>query len=72
LINVALEELEKDEVFVARILDVMAERCGDEADVAGLKICRARLRVIEEDGHARLAGNVVLPLVGLWMPVQLA
>jgi hypothetical protein len=43
-----------------------------EADVAGREIERAGLARRREHAHARLAFDVVLPLVGIRMPVQLA
>ena len=68
----ALEHLQEAQRRVAGVLDIMAHRVRDIADVAGLVIEGARLPRGCEHAHAALAFDVVLPFVGVGMPVQFA
>ena len=69
---VALEDLQEPQRRVAGVLDVVTHGEGDVADIVGLEIECARLAGRREHAHACLALDVVLPFVGIRMPVQLA
>ena len=72
LIDVALEHLQKFEVGIARVLDVVRQRLLDIANIARFEIHRTSAASRGEDGHSSLPAHEVLPLVGIWMPVQFA
>ena len=61
LVGVGLEHLEKDEVGVAGVFDVVAEGAGDIADIARDELVGPGAAVTAEHGHARIAFQVVLP-----------
>ena len=42
------------------------------ADIASLKIEGARIALRRKYRHARFAGDVKLPFIGIWMPMNLA
>jgi hypothetical protein len=69
---VGAEHLQERERLVSRVLHVVAHGEGDVADVAGLVVERAGLAGGGEHGHPSLARQVVLPFVGVRVPVQLA
>src|ERR1700722_19803353 len=68
----ALEDLQKAQGRRARIFHIVPHRERDEADVPAAEIEGTRLAVGREHPHAPLAAYVVLPFVGVRMPVQLA
>src|SRR5580704_2469122 len=70
LVFAGLEHLEKDQVGVASILDVMRIGNRDVSDIALFKVHRSGSGAGSENRHAALASNVVLPLVCVRMPVQ--
>src|SRR2546425_10415579 len=63
---VAFEDFEKAHRRGADILDIMAHGKGNETDIA-TKVEGARLTGSGEHAHARLALDVILPLVGVGM-----
>src|SRR5262249_601470 len=69
---VGLPQLEELQLRRARVLDVVAHVPWHEADVAGLVVEGARPGRGGEDRHPGLAGDVVLHLVGVRVPVDLA
>src|SRR6266700_4739621 len=69
---VAFEDFEEAHRRGAGILDIMAHGKGNETDIAGTKVEGARLTGSGEHAHARLALDVILPLVGVGVPMQLA
>src|SRR6266567_1426250 len=68
---ITLEDFEEAHRRVAGIFDVMAHGKGNETDIAGTKVEGARLTGRAEHAHARLALDVILPLVGVGVPMQL-
>src|SRR2546429_5734013 len=68
---ITLEDFEKAHRRVAGILDVMAHGKGNETDIAGAEVEGARLTRSAEHAHACLALDVILPLVGVGVPMQL-
>jgi hypothetical protein len=68
---ICFEHFQKDQVFVARVFHVMSKGLGHEADIARDEIRRARFRAIEEDRHAALPLDDVVPVVGVLVSVQL-
>src|SRR6202453_2239987 len=68
----ALEDLQKSQGRRAGVLDIMTHREGDIADVSAAEIERPRLTAGGEHAHAPLTADVILPFVGVGMPVQLA
>src|SRR6202789_325276 len=67
----ALEDLQKSQGRRAGVLDIMTHREGDIADVSAAEIERPRLTAGGEHAHAPLTADVILPFVGVGMPVQL-
>src|SRR6266446_10785911 len=65
-----LEHLEETQGRRAGVLHVMTHREGDVTDVASLIVERSCLTRGSKHAHARLAADVVLPFIGVWMPVQ--
>ncbi len=65
------EHLEVDHVLAAGVLDVVRQGLRHVADVARPEADRARVRVVLEQRHAGLAGDVILPFGDVGMPVQL-
>ena len=72
LIGIALEHLQKFQVGVARILHIMRQRLQHVAHISRLKIHGTSAASGGEHGHSSLSCNVVLPFVGVGMPVQFA
>src|SRR5262249_20924955 len=60
------------EVLAAGVLYVMPVALRHVADIAGGELLEAHAAVRSEHAHAGPAGDVVLPLVGVGMPMQLA
>src|SRR3984957_12188249 len=69
---VGLEHFEKDQIGIARILDVVTGNRWNVANIIGIEVHRASPRRGHEYSHSPLAREVKLPLGGIWMPVQLA
>jgi hypothetical protein len=67
----ALEHLQEPQRCRASILLLVAHGVRNIAHVSGLKIERSRLTGRREDPHAGLTAEVILPLVGVGMPVEL-
>src|SRR5438105_2474832 len=61
----AFEHLEEDQVAIPCVLDVVQQSFFDVADVPRLEVHRARFVPGRHDRHPSLAGDVVLPLVGV-------
>ena len=72
LIEAALEHLQKFEIGIAGILDVMGQRFEDIADVSGLKVHGASAASRGENRHSSGAADKVLPFISIGMPVQFA
>ncbi len=72
LIHVALEHLQKFQVRVTRILNVVRQRLLYISDIACLKIHRARPSSRGEYRHSARAADEVLPFIRIRMPVQFA
>src|ERR1700691_4642330 len=72
LVDIALEHLQKFQVGVARILHIMRQRLQHVAHISRLKIHGTGAASGGEHGHSSLSCNVVLPFVGVGMPVQFA
>src|SRR5260370_4259618 len=70
LIVAALEHLQEDQVRVTCILNVMQQRFLHVPDVSRLKVQRASAVASRHHSHASLPTDVILPLVGIGMPVQ--
>src|SRR6202050_2109313 len=68
---VAAERLDEDQVIVAGVLDVVAAVAPDQADIAGLEVGGVGVRAGVEHRHPGGALHVVLPLIGIGVPVQL-
>ena len=68
----AAEHLQEAQRFIAGVLDVVTHRERYVAHVAGLVVEGAGLAGRGEHGHAPAAADVVLPLVGVRVPMQLA
>jgi hypothetical protein len=68
----ASEELEEFAVGVTGVLDIMGQGFLDVTHVAGFEIHRARTLAGADNGHPRFPADVVLPFVGVRMPVKLA
>src|SRR5882762_8755014 len=71
-IVIGLEDLEEHEIGVADVLDVVAEALLYIADVARAEIVGECSRTRIEYGHSGLTLDVVLPFVGVGVPVELA
>jgi hypothetical protein len=56
---------------IADIFDIVSEISFDVADVAGSEVHRQRFGTRIEDSHAAFALDIVLPLVGVWVPMHL-
>src|SRR5580692_9722443 len=69
---IGAEQGEEDKWLLAGVLDVVAHVARNVADVTRLVVEGARLTARGEDRHAALAREVVLPLVGVRVPVKLA
>src|SRR5947208_14463224 len=69
---IGAEQGEEHKWPVAGVLDVVAHVARSVADVTCLVVERAGLTARGEDGHAPLAGEIVLPFVGVRVPVKLA
>src|SRR5215469_1250612 len=72
LIKAALEHLQKLKLCIPRVLDIMRQRLLDIANVPSLKVHRARTPSSSEYRHPSVTADVVLPLVGIRMPMQFA
>ena len=72
LIEAALEHLQKSQVGVTGILNVVGKRLLDIANVSGLKVHCASAASSSEYGHSSRTADVVLPFIGIGMPVQFA
>ena len=68
----SLEHRDEHHVDVADILDVMPEVFLDVTDVSGIEIHRHRIRAGIEHRHLCFALDIILPFVGVRMPVHLA
>src|SRR6202035_3352174 len=69
---VGLEHFKKDQIGIARILDVVTGNRWNVANIIGIEVHRASSRRGHKYSHAPLARKVKLPLGGIWMPVHLA
>src|ERR1700730_7392151 len=69
---VALEDFQEAQHRVAGILDVVPHGKGHVTDIVGLKVEGAGLARGGEHAHAGLPFDVILPLVRIRVPVQLA
>src|SRR5260370_37846877 len=65
-----LEHLQEPQGRCAGVLYVMTHGEGDVTDVASLKVECSCLTIGSKHAHARLAADVVLPFISVWMPVQ--
>src|ERR1700682_5110987 len=70
LIEAALEHLQEDQVCVACIFDVMQQGFFHVPDVSRLKVHGASAVTCRDHSHSCLACDVVLPFVGVGVPVQ--
>ena len=70
LVAVGAEDGDEDEVVGAGVDDVVAEALLDVADVAGVEVGGDRGRAGVEHGHPAAALEIVLPLVGVGVPVH--
>src|ERR1700683_3699213 len=68
----ALEYLKKAQRSRSSILDIVPHGKGDKADIAGLKIEGARLARRSEYAHSCLPIDIILPFIGVRMPMQLS
>ena len=66
------EDLHEDQVRVASVLDVMAQRLFYVADVPRMKVGGHRRRPGVEDRHPRATLEKIGPFIGIRMPVHLA
>src|ERR1700722_1815301 len=71
-ILIGVEHFEKDQIGIARILDVVTGNRWNVADIIGIEVHRASPRGGHKYSHSAFAREVKLPLGGIWMPVQLA
>jgi hypothetical protein len=55
----------------ACVLDIVTERAEHKADIAGAVVECPRVGRGVENGHAALTLHVLLPLIGMRMPMQL-
>src|SRR5260370_193706 len=69
LIEAALEHLQKFQVVVAGILNVVGQRLEDISNVPGLKVHGAGTASGSEHSHSSSTADVVLPFVGIGMPM---
>src|SRR6266567_1906889 len=69
---IGTEQGEEHKWPLAGVLDVVAHVARSVADVTCLVVERAGLTAGGEDGYAPLAGEIVLPFVGVRVPVKLA
>lgn len=72
LVPVAAEHLEKLQHVVAGVLDVVAQVLANEADIARPEVRGIRMGPGIEHGHPCRPAQVVLPFVGVGVPVQLS
>ncbi len=68
----AFEHLKKYEILGSRILDVMRKRLLYVANVAFLEIHGTGVAVSCENCHSSFASHVILPFIGILVPVQFA
>ena len=71
LVIAVVEHDEELEVLGASVLDVVPVALRHVADVAGVEFLGALAAVRSEHAHAGAAADIVLPLVGIGMPMQL-
>ncbi len=67
----ALKHLQKFEVGIAGILDVVRQSLHNISDVSGFEIQSTSPAAGGKHRHPPLTGHVVLPFIGVWVPVQL-
>src|SRR4029077_4621033 len=72
LITWCAEYADELQLGVADVLDIVSEVALDIADIAGSAVHGHGFRARIEHGHAALALDVILPLVGIRMPMHLA
>ena len=72
LAQAGVEDFQENQVGVAHVLDIVAVAAVDAADVAGIEVGGHRFWPGVEHRHLCCALDVVLPLVGGQVPVQLA
>src|SRR3979409_26955 len=65
-----LEHLQEAQGRSASVLDIMTRGEGDVTDISGVKVERSCLTRRSKPAHAALAVEVVLPFIGVRMPVQ--
>src|SRR5580692_7583047 len=70
--NVSGEHLQEYRIGVPGVLNIMRSVRWNVADIVCAEVNRAGVVVREEDSHASLASNPVLPLRGVRMPMQFA
>src|SRR5262249_55940555 len=70
LVDAVVEREQELDILVADVLDVVAVSLRHVADVAGVELFGADAAVRSEHGHTGAAGDIVLPLVGVGMPVR--
>src|SRR5207237_9450799 len=61
-----------DELLIVAVVDRLAHVARNVSDVTRLVVERAGLTAGGEDAHAPLAGEIVLPFVGVRVPMKLA
>src|ERR1700734_3807960 len=69
---VGVKHFEKDQIGIARILDVVTGNRWNVANIIGIEVHRASPRRGHKYSHSPLARKVKLPFRGIWMPVHLA
>src|SRR5438105_8593722 len=71
-VMIGAEQGKEDEWLIACVLDIVAHVARNVSDVTRLVVERAGLTAGGEDAHAPLAGEIVLPFVGVRVPMKLA
>ena len=70
MIEAALEHLQEDQVRIPCILDVMEQGFFNVPDVSLLKVHGAGAVTCGHHSHSSFARDVILPFVGVRVPVQ--
>ena len=66
----AFEDFQKVHLRSAGVLDIMPHGEGHITDIAGPEIERARLTGRAEDAHTGLTLDIILPFIGVGVPMQ--
>jgi len=72
LIKAALEHLQELKLSTADVLDIMRQGFLDIANISSLKVHGAGTASCSEHRHSSATADVVLPFVGVRMPMQFA